>query len=92
MVNQVTTLYGTFDEKQLKSLKGYIDEIVLHIQKNEANNQAIKDIIEIGHVELKLPKKIIKRIAKTQHKQSLQTEVAEFKELESLIESITSIK
>jgi DNA-binding transcriptional MerR regulator len=92
MVNQVTTLYGTFDEKQLRTLKGYIDEIILHLQKNEANNQAIKDILEISHDELKIPKKIIKRMATTQHKQSLQTEVAEFKELESLIESITSIK
>lgn len=92
MVNQVTTLYGTFDEKQLRTLKGYIDEIILHLQKNEANNQAIKDILEIAHDELKIPKKIVKRMATTQHKQSLQTEVAEFKELESLIESITSIK
>jgi len=92
MVNQVTTLYGTFDEKQLRALKGYIDEIILYLQKNDSNNLAIKDILEIGHDELKIPKKVIKRMATTQHKQSLQTEVAEFKELESLIESITSIK
>ena len=92
MVNQVQTLFGTFDEKQLRALKGYIDEIVLHIQKNETNNQAIKDIVDIGHDELKIPKKILKRIAKTQHKQSLQTEVAEFKEFEALIEGITEVK
>jgi hypothetical protein len=92
MVNQVQTLFGTFDEKQLKSLKGYIDEVVLHIQKNEANNAAIKDIIDIAHDELKIPKKIVKRMAKTQHKQSLQTEVAEFKEFEALFEGITDVK
>ena len=29
MVNKVQTLHATLDEKQLKALKGYVDEIVI---------------------------------------------------------------
>jgi len=85
-------LFGSFDEEQLKKLKGYIDEVVLHMNKNKANNEAIKDIIDIANEELKLPKKIVKRMAKTQFNNSFQTEVAESKEFEALFESMQDIK
>jgi hypothetical protein len=92
MTTTVNTLFGTFDEKQLKILKGYIDEVVVHLNKNKANNEAIKDILQVANDELSIPKKIVKRMATTQFKQSLQTEVAEFKEFEALIEAITEVK
>jgi hypothetical protein len=76
----------------LKKLKGYIDEVVLHMNKNKANNEAIKDIIDAANDELKLPKKIVKRMAKTQFNNSFQTEVAESKEFEALFESMQDIK
>ena len=88
----VNTLFGTFDEKQLKILKGYIDEVVVHMARNQANNDAIKSIVEVANDELKVPKKIVKRMAKTAYKQSFQTEVAESKEFEALFESILEIK
>jgi hypothetical protein len=31
----------------LKKLKGYVDEMVLHMQRNQANTVAIKDIVDI---------------------------------------------
>jgi hypothetical protein len=85
-------LFGSFDDEQLKKLKGYVDEVVLHMNKNKANNEAIKDIIDAANDELKVPKKIVKRMAKTQFNNSFQTEVAESKEFEALFESMQDIK
>jgi predicted translin family RNA/ssDNA-binding protein len=91
-MTKVTTLFGEFDEAALKKLKGYVDEAVLHMHKNDSNNAAIKDIVEAAHDELKIPKKSIKRMAKTQHKNSFQTEVAEYKEYEALYESMVEVR
>jgi hypothetical protein len=92
MVNQVQTLYGTFDEKQLKSLKGYIEEIVVCMARIKATSQSMSDVLSLAHDELKIPKKIIRRMAKVQYNQSLTEEVAEFKEFEALFESIKDVK
>ena len=89
---KVNTLFGSYDEEQLKKLKGYVDELVLHMNKNQANNDAMKDIVDIANDELKVPKKIIKRMAKTQFKNSFQTEIAESKEFEALFESMNEVK
>ena len=91
-MTKVNTLFGSFDDDDLKKLKGYVDEVVLHMHRTDGNNQAIKDIVDIAHDELKIPKKILKRMAKTQHKNSFQTELAESKEFEALYESMTEIK
>jgi len=91
-MTKVNTLFGSFDEEQLKKLKGYIDEVVLHMNRNKSNNEAIKDIIDAATDELNLPKKIIKRMAKTQFKNSFQSEVAESKEFEALFESMQDVK
>jgi hypothetical protein len=91
-MTKVNTLFGSFDEDQLKKLKGYVDEMVLHMNRNQSNTEAMKDIADIANDELKVPKKIIKRMAKTQFKNSFQTEVAESKEFEALFESMNGIK
>ena len=91
-MTKVNTLFGSFDDDALKKLNGYVDEAVLHMHKNDSNNAAIKDIIELAYDELKIPKKILKRMAKTQHKNSFQTEVAESKEFEALYESMVEVK
>jgi hypothetical protein len=88
----ITTQFGTFDEIQLKALKGVIEEINHATRQIEAHNSQIKDIVDAAHDTFKIPKKIIKRIAKVQHNQSLQEEVAEFKEFEALFEGITEVK
>jgi Transcriptional regulator DsbA len=91
-MTKVNTLFGEFDDDALKKLKGYVSEVVHHMHKNDSNNAAIKDIVEAAHEELKIPKKIIKRMAKADHKNSFQTEVAENKEYESLYESMKELK
>jgi hypothetical protein len=92
MTNAVHTLFGTFDEKQLKALRGYVDEIVLCMNRTKSNNESIADILELANDELKLPKKIVRKIANYEFKQSLSSDVAEFKEVEALIEGIKDAK
>ena len=91
-MTKVNTLFGEFDDDALKKLKGYVDEVVLHLNRNQSNNEAIKDIVDAANEELKIPKKIVKRMAKAQFKQSFQTEVAENKEFEALYESMVEVK
>jgi hypothetical protein len=91
-MTKVNTLFGSYDDEQLKKLKGYVDEMVLHMNRTQANGEAIKDIVDAANEELKVPKKIIKRMAKTQFKQSFHTEVAESKEFEALFESMLDVK
>jgi hypothetical protein len=92
MINQVQTLYGTFDEKQLRALKGYIEEMVVCMTRIKSTSQSMADILSLAHDELKIPKKIIRKMAKVQYNQSLPIEIAEFKEFEALIESIKDVK
>lgn len=91
-MTKVNTLFGSFDDEQLKKLKGYVDEMVMYMNRNKTNAEAMNDIVGIAYDELKIPKKIIKRMAKTQFKQSFQIEVAESKEFEALFESMQEVK
>jgi hypothetical protein len=88
----VQTLFGTFNDTQLKALKGSVEEINHAMSVIEVQNNQIKDIVNATFDSLKVPKKIIKRMAKVYYNQSLQTEVAEFKEFEALFEGITEVK
>jgi hypothetical protein len=88
----VQTLFGTFNDTQLKALKGAVEEINHAMSVVEVQNNQIKDIVNATYDSLKVPKKIIKRMAKVYYNQSLQTEVAEFKEFEALFEGITEVK
>lgn len=92
MANKVNTLYGSLDEEQLKELKGNIEEIVVCMQRIQAQNESIRDIVDLCYDNLKIPKKIIKKMAKTQFKQNFRNEVAEHSEFESLYEALTEIK
>lgn len=88
----IQTLFGTFDEKQLKELKGAITEINEYQNSIKVKQNQIKEIVDVTFDNLKIPKKLIKRMAKVYLNQSLQEEVAEFKEFEALFEGITEVK
>lgn len=87
----VQTLYGTFDEKQLRELKSAINEIDAELTKIEGLNEYISDICDVTHQNLGLPKKVIKKLAVSKHKQNLAQVVAEHNELESLSEAIGKV-
>jgi hypothetical protein len=84
----VQTLFGTFTDEQLKALRGNIDEMLVVMSKQEALKHEMKDIIDSSFDSLKIPKKIIRKMAKVKYKQSFEEEVAESKEFEALFESI----
>ena len=88
----IQTLFGTFNDEQLKQLKGAITEINEHQDSIKLKQTLIKEIIDVTYDNLKIPKKLIKRMAKVYLNQSLQEEVAEFKEFEALFEGITEVK
>jgi phenylpyruvate tautomerase PptA (4-oxalocrotonate tautomerase family) len=88
----IQTLFGTFDDKQLKELKGAITEINEHQFSIKQKQNLVKEIVDVTYDNLKIPKKLIKRMAKVYLNQTLQEEVAEFKEFEALFEGITEVK
>jgi len=87
----VQTLFGTFDEKQLRELKSAINEIDAEMTKIEGLNEYISDICDVTHQNLGIPKKIVKKLAISQHKQNLAQVVAEHNELEALLDSINKV-
>jgi len=87
----IQTLYGTFDEKQLKELKSAINEICDEMTKIDGMNEYISDICDVTHQNLGLPKKVVKKLAVTKHKQNLAQVIAEHNELESLADAIGKV-
>lgn len=87
----ITTLFGTFNDGELTALKGAIDEMIIVMERQDAHRLHLKDIIDATYDTLKIPKKILRKIAKVQYKQSFQEEVAEQGEFESLFEGITNM-
>jgi len=87
----IQTLFGTFNDEELRALNGAIDEMIVVMEKQEAQRLAMKDIIDATHDSLSIPKKILRKMAKARYKQSFQEEVAEFSEFEALFEVITKM-
>jgi hypothetical protein len=88
----VTTLYGSFDENQLKSIRDALNEISNEMVVIDSHKEAIKDVINALYDNFKIPKKVIRRMAKTHHKQSFQEEVTEDNEFEALYLGMTETK
>jgi hypothetical protein len=92
MSTTLSSFYGTLDDKTLKDLKGAIEELNHHMHEAKNKQIIMKEIVDIAHEKTKIPKKIIKRIAKVQFNQSYSSEVVENKEFETLFETLNQIK
>ena len=55
----VTTLYGSFDENQLKSIRDALNEISNEMVVIDSHKEAIKDVINALYDNFKIPKKVI---------------------------------
>jgi hypothetical protein len=88
----VITLYGSFDENQLKSIHDALSEISNEMTIIDSHKEAIKDVIDALYDNFKIPKKVLRRMAKTHHKQSFQEEVTEDNEFEALYIGMTETK
>ena len=91
-MSAIQTLFGTYNDEQIQALKSAIDEMIVVMQKQDSLKVEMKDIVDATYDSLKLPKKILKKMARVQYKQSFQEEVAENKEFEVLYEGITEVK
>jgi hypothetical protein len=92
MSTQVNTIFGDFKEDDLKVIRESIEEISVHFQKIESENLAIKDIVDVVFDQYKLPKKIIKRMAKVHYKNTFSQQVVEDKEFEALYIGVSEAK
>jgi hypothetical protein len=88
----VNTLYGSFQEDDLKAILGSLSEISHEMTIIEGHKESIKDIIGAMFDTHAIPKKVIRRLAKTHHKNSFQEEVAEDNEFEALYTGLTETK
>jgi hypothetical protein len=91
-MTKVTTLYGSFDEKELKSIHDALNEISNEMTIIESHKDAIKDVLNSLHDQFKIPLKVLRRLVKTHHKNSFQEEVAEDSEFEALYTGLTETK
>ena len=77
--------------EQKKDLQNAIREISNSMTRTEAERDLIKDIVKAQSDNLQITKKIISKIAKTFHKQSLHQEVADHEDFVELYEKVTSV-
>jgi hypothetical protein len=55
----VSTIFGNFNEEQLKALKDALNEMGQCMQKMDTEKDIIKDIIDATHDNLKIPKRFL---------------------------------
>ena len=84
----VASTFGNFDEDQLKTLKGGLKELSDVFTMQESQKEVVKDIVTSLHEELKIPKKLINKLARTYHKRNYEETSHENQEFEMLYESI----
>lgn len=88
----VQTLFGTFDEKELKAIKGCLEEMSECMSKINSEKELMKDIIDTTYDKFKIPKKIFRKMASVYHKQTFQEVVSEQNEFETLFEGVNEVK
>ena len=79
----------TLTDEQKKQLKGAIQEISNSMLRSEAERDLIREIVKEQSAELQIPKKIITKIAKTYHKQSLTQDIQEHEDFVELYDKVT---
>lgn len=90
MTKTVASTFGTFTDEELKVLKNGLREMSDVMTMQESQKEVLKDITNSIFDELKIPKKIIRKMAKTYHKKNYNEVVAEQEEFELLYEGIVA--
>lgn len=88
MSKTVSTIFGTFSDEELKVLRSSVEQLSDVMTMMEAQRDTQKEIINEVYDKLKIPKKIIRRIAKTYHKRTFEEESTENTEFEALYEGV----
>jgi hypothetical protein len=86
---KVTTIYGEYGPKELKSIKGSLDELVLLMSSIKGKKEEMKAIFDAIHESHNLPAKFTRRLAKVHYNNSFKEEVAQDSEFEVLYANIS---
>jgi hypothetical protein len=74
--------------EQTKQLRGAIGEISASMTRTEAERDLIREIVKDQSQQLQIPKKIISKIAKTYHKQSLTQDIQDHEDFVELYDKV----
>ena len=72
-----------------KKIMNAIQEISNSLTRVEAERDLIREIVKEQSQELQIPKKIITKIAKTYHKQSLTQDIQDHEDFVELYDKVT---
>jgi len=75
--------------EQSKQLRGAINEISASMTRTEAERDLIREIVKDQSQQLQIPKKLISKIAKTYHKQSLTQDIQDHEDFIELYDKVT---
>jgi hypothetical protein len=88
MTKTVVSTFGTFTDQELETLKKGVNELVDVMEMQASQRAVAKDILDNLHEELKIPKKLIRMMAKTQFKRNYGEVIAEQEEFSLLFEGM----
>lgn len=88
MTKTVVSTFGTFTDQELETLKKGVNELVDVMEMQSSQRAVAKDILDNLHEELKIPKKLIRMMAKTQFKRNYGEVIAEQEEFSLLFEGM----
>ena len=77
------------DPEQRKAIRKVLDEVSGCLTRIESERDYISETIKKLSEEYQINKKVLRRMAKTYHKQNFSTEIAENEEFETMYEQIT---
>ncbi len=90
MSTTVVSSFGTFTDEELNTLKNGLREYSDVLTMMDSQKEVAKDIINSLYDELKIPKKIIRKMGNVYHKKNFSEVTVENQEFELLYEGIIS--
>lgn len=88
----IVSTFGTFSEQEINKLKKSLREMSDVFSMQEAQRETLKEIMNDAYEELKIPKKILRKLAKTYHKRNYSEIVVENEEFELLYTGVVENK
>jgi hypothetical protein len=88
----VNTMFGNFKVEDLRAIHDALNEISNEMHVIQSHKESIKDVLNVLYDNYKIPKKVLRRLAKTHHKNSFQEEVSLDNEFEALYTGLKDAK
>jgi hypothetical protein len=92
MSNTIVSTFGTFTDQEITKLKKSLREMSDVFSMQEAQRETLKAILDDAYDELKIPKKILRKLAKTYHKRNFSEVSIENEEFELLYTGVVDNK